>query len=69
MSLNKYVTNDGDTLDMIAFRVYGDSRHFIDIILANYGLADQPEVLPAGIVINLPDDVNKTASNVVQLWD
>ncbi len=69
MSLNKYVTNDGDTLDLIAFRFFGDSRHFIDIIQANYGLADQPDILPAGIIIDIPDAINLKTKQTITLWD
>lgn len=64
------VTTDGDMLDLIAFRHYGYSSGAVEAILdANYGLADKPPVLPAGIVITLPDIAPAPVKAPVRLWD
>jgi phage tail protein X len=64
------ITSDGDMLDLIAFREYGYSSGAVEAILnANYGLADRPPVLPAGIIIILPDIAPAPAKQPVRLWD
>lgn len=64
------VTVAGDMLDLIAFRHYGYSSGAVEAMLeANYGLADKPPVLPAGIVVVLPDIAPAPARQPVRLWD
>lgn len=70
MAAKTYVTRDGDMLDLIAFVHYGYSSGAVEAILdANYGLADQPPVLAAGISIILPDIAPAPVSAPVRLWD
>jgi phage tail protein X len=61
MTQQTYTTKAGDVVDEIAFIVYD----------ANPGLADLGPILPAGIVITLPDapPVSATASQSLSLWD
>lgn len=64
------VTREGDMLDLIAYRHYGYSSGAVEAILdANYGLADKPPSLPAGIVITLPDIAPAPVKTPVRLWD
>jgi phage tail protein X len=68
--MTTYVTRDGDMIDLIAYRAYGYSSGAVEqIIEANYGLCEQPPVLPAGIRIVLPDLAPTTAKAPVRLWD
>lgn len=51
----EYITIDGDRLDVIAHKAYGDSTKWREIIEANPDLAIMP-VYPAGIRIIIPVD-------------
>ena len=51
-----YVTQSTDTIDSICFAFYGSSRGFTEVVLdANPDLALQPEILPPGLRILLPE--------------
>ncbi|WP_179989778.1 tail protein X [Acinetobacter sp. YH1901141] len=68
-----YITKEGDTVDYIAYQYYGHTGNLVveKILDANYSLAEQPAVLPQGIMITLPDE-NSTSvvtTNKVKLWD
>ena len=69
-----YTTQQGDMLDLIAWRHYGYHEGTVEAILAhwsNYRLAELPHVLPAGVVIVLPDlpSLADRAPQPVRLWD
>lgn len=69
-----YTTLQGDMLDLIAYRHYGYHEGTVEAILAhwaNYRLADHPHVLPAGIVITLPElpSLGERMPQPVRLWD
>lgn len=49
------ITKDGDMVDLIAFEEYGTEAGRQAIWDANPGLADLGPVLPAGLVIEIPD--------------
>ena len=50
----KYRTVNGQTLDEIVWRHYGDVPGVIELVLeANPGLANHGDILPPGIVIDL----------------
>lgn len=70
MSLT-YRTSDGDTADYIAWKYYGtqDGQVVEQLLEANPGLADRGPVLPAGILVTMPDVQPATAAQVVRLWD
>lgn len=61
----------GDTVDIICRRVYGDESGYVEAVLdANPGLAGFGPVLPTGTALVLPDlgGVEPTVP-VVTLWD
>lgn len=65
----KYRTSDGDVLDAIAWKVYGREGMVTAIYEANPGLADIGPLLPAGLLINLPEPpAAMPAAPMVRLW-
>jgi phage tail protein X len=67
----KYRTKDGDVLDAICAKHYGDTPHQMeDVIAANPGLASLGPVLPSGLIIELPE-IEDTAQErpTIRLWD
>lgn len=67
----KYTTRDGDTVDAIAWRVYGStSNQVVESVLAtNAGLADYGPILPAGVTIALPEIAAPAKAKGIKLWD
>lgn len=64
-----YRSKEGDVVDALAKRIYGNESMVVAIYEANPGLADLGAVLPAGLLINLPDPpVVTQATTVVRLW-
>ncbi|WP_110675344.1 tail protein X [Salinicola sp. RZ23] len=61
----------GDTLDRICHRVYGQTAGVTERVLdANPGIADLGPVLPSATVVALPDIATQSPSTAtVQLWD
>lgn len=61
----------GDTLDRICHRVYGQTADVTERVLqANPGLADLGPVLPSATLVTLPDIATQSPSTAtVQLWD
>lgn len=70
MSLT-YRTSDGETVDYIAWKYYEtqDGRVVEQLLEANPGLADYGPMLPAGLVIELPDIALEATQEAVKLWD
>lgn len=66
-----YRTRQGEMVDAICRRVYGDESGYAEAVLdANPGLAASAETLPAGQMLVLPDVIVQTeASKIVQLWN
>lgn len=66
-----YVTQLSDTIDSIVWRFYGQTRGHVERVLgANPDLALQPEFLPAGVRIELPEPpVVETVRPVLTLWE
>ena len=65
-----YRTRDGDMLDDICFRHYGQSDGMVEQVLdANPGLAGLGPVFASGIVITLPDIKPASVRAPVRLWD
>jgi len=54
-------------IDRIAYDRLGSEAHVVAILEANPGLADLPAVLPAGVVIELPE-VTPAAATTIRLW-
>lgn len=59
--------HQGDTIDLIALRHYGDTTMVEAILAANPGLARLGTVLPQGTEVHLPPAVPRTAQTVT-LW-
>lgn len=69
MSTN-YRTSQGDTLDWICWKFYGQQSGAVELVLdANPGLGDQGPIYPAGLVLVLPE-LPQPASEVqpLRLW-
>lgn len=68
-----YQTRQGDMVDAIVVRYYGanaQTQRVVEKVLeANHGLAAHGPVLPAGLVITLPDIDPEPAAQPVKLWD
>lgn len=64
----EYRTKDGDTADSIAYQRYGDRAGSVEAVLnANPGLAAKGDILPAGVLVKLPELAAKTVP-AVRLW-
>jgi phage tail protein X len=66
-----YQTKQHDVLDDVVARYYGDtgSRIVETVLEANPGLADIGPVMPAGILIELPDRPTPPTPARKKLWD
>jgi phage tail protein X len=66
-----YRTKQGDVLDDVVFRYYGDTDNgIVELVLSsNEGLADLGPVLPSGVEITLPDRPVKAKKTLQKLWD
>lgn len=69
--MQTYMASEGDTVDAIAWRVYGtqDARVVEQLLEANPGAADLGPVLPAGTKVFLPVLSTKAERASVRLWD
>ena len=67
--MTRYQTKDGDVLDLICRNHYGNVDAALNAVLvANPGLSANEPVLPAGILILLPDlDVSEVTT--IRLWN
>lgn len=65
-----YRTTQGEMVDAICRRVYGDESGYVEAVLdANPGLAAMAAPLPAGTTILLPDiPAARAAMKLVYLW-
>lgn len=69
--MTTYLTSEGDTLDEIVWRQYGQQSGAVEMVLeANPGLADLGSVYPAGVQIELPE-LSQPAETTqqIRLWD
>ena len=70
--VTQYRTRAGDVVDSICARYYGTAQALdaiVPVLEANPGLADQGAVLPAGIVITLPEIQAPAVTPRVKLWN
>lgn len=69
--MHTYTTQAGDVLDALCYAEYGSEQGTVELVLAvNPQLAEQPAVLPAGLVIQLPTLAKpKPVIQQIQLWD
>lgn len=67
----KYRTKAGDMIDEICLSYYGSTEGLVEEVLkANRELAQFGEVLPEGIIIELPEvEIKKQAPAVTRLWE
>ena len=67
----KYLTKVGDTLDEIAYRYYGNTNNKVveRILKVNFGISQYEALLPAGVLIELPEVQQSTETRKVKLWD
>lgn len=63
------VTQQGDTVDDLAWRYLGDWRLAGLIYAANHNLCDQPVSLPGGLALVIPEPPAPEAPKSVSLWD
>ncbi len=65
-----YRSEVGDTVDLIAWRHYGNQiANATEVILeANRGLAEHGAVLPAGTLVILPEVEQPRERESVRLW-
>ncbi len=63
-------TRQGDVVDQIALAFYGRTAKATEAVLdANPHLADLPPVLPAGVVVTLPDLPKTPTPTRLKLWE
>lgn len=67
----KYTTREGDSVDYIAWKFYGATTNQVveSVLAANRGLADNGPILPAGLVITLPEITTPAKTQGIKLWD
>jgi phage tail protein X len=61
MTLTEYITNDGDRLDLIANKAYGDPFNWAPILDNNPALPVQA-IYEAGIRIIVPVEIDQTVT-------
>ncbi|EFB70340.1 tail protein X [Providencia rustigianii] len=66
----KIRTIQGDTVDAICWRFYGRTMGMTEaVMLANPNLAEHGAVVPAGILIDMPEVTSEPTRPLLQLWD
>jgi len=69
MKLEEYRTEEGDMVDLIAYRRFGSSTGNTEAILdANPGLATYGPILPPGLIIKIPVPGEKPYEDIERLW-
>ncbi|GAA03241.1 tail protein X [Photobacterium leiognathi] len=63
-----YQTSDGDVLDLICKKEYGTEAAIIDVLEANPDLSELGDILPAGIIIVLPNYTPPSREEEDALW-
>ena len=64
----QYRTKEGDSVDYICWKFYVTSKNTTEAVLeANRNLADLGEILPAGLLITLPD-IEPVSENEITLF-
>ncbi len=67
----KYRTKDGDVLDQVCAKHYGDAPYNIeDVLAANPSLAAHGPVMRSGLLIELPVvEESAPEAPTIRLWD
>ncbi len=64
-----YTTKDGDVLDAICWKYYGNTTGVVEKVLqANRHLAELGAIFSAGVKIVLPDLAQEEETESVKLW-
>lgn len=64
-----YTTRDGDVLDDICWRFYGNADNLIAVFEANPGLSELGDHYEAGVEIKLPAIQPEPTPYTASLWD
>lgn len=68
--MTTYTTVDGDMLDKVCWQHYGRHKGTVEAVLnANRHLAEMPPILPAGVVVTLPDLPEQSEVSTFKLFD
>ena len=67
----QYLTKAGDMLDEIAYLYYGNTNNKVveRILEVNFSISQYDALLPAGVLIELPEVQQSTEPRKVKLWD
>ena len=63
----KYTTIQGDTWDLIAFKVYGSDKLGVELMKANTA-HNLTVIFPSGVVLNCPEISPETAQASMPPW-
>lgn len=63
-----YVTKDGETLDYICWKHYGNTRNMEKVLNVNRHIASMDAVLDAGIKVTLPAFEEPKTTQKIKLW-
>lgn len=69
MSSQQTRSMQGETVDLICRRAYGDTAMTAAVLSANPGLAALGPILPPGTAINLPPKQAPPPGRRINLWD
>lgn len=70
--MTTYTTKQGDVLDAVVSAYYGRTFGVVELVLESnraLGLADLGPVLPAGLVIELPEIEPPASPQPTRLWE
>lgn len=62
-----YTTEQGDTFDGIAFKLYGNEGYMKDLIEANWRYADTL-IFSAGVELTVPEEEISSVSTTAPFW-
>lgn len=63
-----YTTKDGETLDYICWKHYGNTNNVEKVLSVNRHIASMGAILTAGIQITLPVFEEPKSSKKIKLW-
>ncbi len=65
-----HITSQGDRLDSLAWKYYGDATLFAPIVAANFGRGALTPVFPAGVTLVIPIlVVSNVQANDLPPWE
>lgn len=63
-------TMQNETIDALAYRVFGRTTGIVEIIYNNNPmLCELPAILPMGTAVNVPEDAPEPQKKIINLWD